>query len=210
MMAVFILTHQLFTAAGAFSSPPPHSRYRFSTIHMARDPVTAFYSIRGPVQDYLNGAVPAVKEWQHSGALQDFLLKYGHPITMVLLLSMMMGGGYLGWQIRKGHGMDKTWYTFGEVVKRQHPKVMLVTLPLFFIGGQTGLLSTLVQGRSIFSSGHSVTAAMGLAALTLQATVPLFFRGNPKLRTFHAYFGTATLALLAVHGAQGINLLINF
>jgi hypothetical protein len=46
----------------------------------------------------------------------------------------------------------------------------------------------------------------GLALLALQAMLPLFFEDDPQARNIHAYLGSATLALLLVHGALGLQL----
>ena len=54
---------------------------------------------------------------------------------------------------------------------------------LFFaLGGLGGLTSMLMQGKDIMSSPHFVTGSLGLAALALQAMLPLFFADDPNAR----------------------------
>ena len=190
----------------------PTALLRSSSLRMvtgaSEGPLSSFFDgVREPVKAYLNSYVPTLQDLQTSGLLPEPLVHWGHPLAMGTVLLAMGGiGTYLGWQIRNGNGESTAWFTLGETARAQHPKIMLLASFFFLIGGQGGLLSTLVQGKEILNSAHATSAVLGLAALTLQATVPLFFKGNPKARTFHAFFGSSTMALLVVHAVQGVSL----
>ena len=63
-----------------------------------------------------------------------------------------------------------------------------------------------MQGRPLLSSPHSTTAFIGLLLLSFQACLPLAFEEQPELRTAHAYFGSAIMAVFLLHASLGIKL----
>lgn len=66
-----------------------------------------------------------------------------------------------------------------------------------------------MQGKPLFQSPHSITGIIGLLCLYLQASLPMFFEDDPAARSIHAYFGSAIMALFALHMTFGINLALS-
>lgn len=78
----------------------------------------------------------------------------------------------------------------------------------FFLGGQGGFVLLRAQEQPILQSPHAVTGAIGIALLLTQALLPKLFAGDEsgKARTAHTVLGSATMALLFVHGFLGLQL----
>lgn len=55
-------------------------------------------------------------------------------------------------------------------------------------------------------SPHVSTGLWGLALLSLQGMLSLFFDEEPSLRTAHAFLGTSIMALFVVHAFLGLQL----
>jgi uncharacterized membrane protein len=119
-------------------------------------------------------------------------------------------GSYLGYQIRAGNG--DMMFT-GKTARELHPTLMGLAFLFFFLGGQGGLVLLNVQDQPILQSKHAITGAIGIALLATQALLPRFFsveENGDKARSAHAALGTATMALLFVHGALGLQLGFSF
>ena len=128
-----------------------------------------------------------------------------------VLLSMGLVGSYFGWQIRLGNGNEVNALTLGETVREMHPKILGGALFFFLLGGQGGLVLLAVQGQEILNSPHVITALVAIAALIVQATLPLLFeKGGQTARDVHAYLGSATIVALFAHLATGIKLGLSF
>lgn len=135
--------------------------------------------------------------------LPEWLIHWGHPGNMAVVLFAMGGYGalYLGWQIRTGKSKE-----IRDKAKDMHPKLAAGMAMFFALGAMGGMMSLLMQEKDIFSSPHFVTGIAGLVALALQAMLPLFFEDDPNARSIHAYFGTGIMALFFVHAALGLQL----
>lgn len=133
------------------------------------------------------------------------LIKYGHPGNMAVVLAAMGGyGSYLGWQIRVSDDADMI-----IKAKQLHPKLTLGMTIFFSLGAVGGLISLVMQGKSLFQSPHALTGIIGLLLLYSQGMLSLFFEDDPNARTAHAYFGTAIMALFVLHMTFGINLALS-
>jgi Protein of unknown function (DUF4079) len=111
--------------------------------------------------------------------LPDWLVHWGHPGNMAVVLIAMGGYGalYLGWQIRLSDDADVI-----EKAKDMHPKLAAGMSVFFALGAIGGLLSLTMQGKDIMSSPHFITGVIGLLALATQAMLPLFFSDDPNSR----------------------------
>lgn len=130
------------------------------------------------------------------------------------LVASQMGliGAYMGWQIRLGYGNDSNALTLGETIRKAHPKIIGGAFFFFFLGGQGGLvLKQALDGGEILGSPHALTGIISLSLLAFQAVLPKFFaKGGQAARDVHTFVGTATMALLFVHMANGIQLGLSF
>jgi hypothetical protein len=105
--------------------------------------------------------------------LPEPLVHWGHPGNMAVVLLAMLGyGGVgLGWQIRNGSGDAAAL----EKARDLHPKLAAGATFFFFLGASGGVLSLLMQGKPVLESPHFISGSIGLALLSVQAMLPLFF-----------------------------------
>mmetsp|Transcript_55434 Transcript_55434/g.134605 ORF Transcript_55434/g.134605 Transcript_55434/m.134605 type:complete len:254 (-) Transcript_55434:117-878(-) len=192
-------------ASSSLSSPSALSSSSVMTSNI-------FDGVRDPVQSYADIWIPLFQQARDAGLVPDFLLHWGHGAAMsTVLLSMGLIGSYFGWQIRLGNGNDVNALTLGETVREMHPKILGGALFFFLLGGQGGLVLLAVQGQEILNSPHAITALVAIAALIVQATLPLLFeKGGQTARDVHAYLGSATIVALFAHMGTGINLGLSF
>lgn len=152
-----------------------------------------------PFREFLQGQA----DYFSTLGLPDWLVHWGHPGNMAVVLLAMGGYGavYLGWQIRLSDNVK---------VKQQamdmHPKLAGGMAIFFALGSMGGMMSLLMQGQEPFSSSHFVTGMLGLAALAFQAMLPLFFDDDPQARNMHAFLGTGIMGLFVVHAFLGLQL----
>jgi len=136
--------------------------------------------------------------------LPETLIHWGHPGNMAVVLLAMLGYGgvFLGWTIRNGTADEE------EIDKARdlHPKLTIGATVFFLLGATGGVISLVMQGKPILESPHFVSGMTGLALLSVQAMLPLFFSEGAGARTAHAFLGSSIFALLLVHGALGLKL----
>eukprot|EP00271_Cylindrocystis_brebissonii_P014729 TRINITY_DN36207_c0_g1_i1.p1 TRINITY_DN36207_c0_g1~~TRINITY_DN36207_c0_g1_i1.p1 ORF type:complete len:236 (+),score=32.11 TRINITY_DN36207_c0_g1_i1:103-810(+) len=138
--------------------------------------------------------------------LPDWLVHWGHPGNMAVVLLAMGGyGTYLGWQIRISG--DKAVIA---AAKDLHPKLLGGLFFFFALGATGGVISLVTQGLPIFESPHAVTGILGLGLLGANTALTTQFENDPNLRNGHAYLGTATMLLFLVHAAFGLRLGLSF
>ena len=74
-----------------------------------------------------------------------------------------------------------------------------------FLGAQGGVMSELVQGKSLADSWHFISAGAVLAALLVQyATSTNMSKEN--VRNIHALFGGGVVLMVLTHGIFGLQL----
>ncbi|CAO2824303.1 unnamed protein product [Amaranthus hypochondriacus] len=146
--------------------------------------------------------VELVKSWN----LPDWLVHWGHPGNMAVVLFAMGGyGTYLGFRIRFSDDVEEK-----AKAKDLHPKLLGGMFFFFALGATGGVTSLLTSDRPILESPHAVTGIIGLALLTLQTILPSLFEGNPGLRNVHGILGSGIMTLFLVHAALGLQLGLSY
>ncbi|KAK7392443.1 hypothetical protein VNO78_20882 [Psophocarpus tetragonolobus] len=142
--------------------------------------------------------VDLVKSWN----LPEWLVHWGHPANMAVVLFAMGGyGTYLGFRIRYSHNLEEK-----AKAKDLHPKLLAGMFFFFALGATGGITALLTSDKSIFESPHAVTGVFGLTLLTIQTILPTLFEGNPGLRNVHGILGSGIMTLFLVHFALGLQL----
>lgn len=157
------------------------------------------FAFGNPLQDFLE---PQAAYFSTLG-LPEWLIHWGHPGNMLVVLFAMGGYGalYQGWQIRLAKDVKVK-----QAAMDSHPKLAGGMAIFFALGALGGMTSLLMQGKNIFESPHATTGLIGLLLLGFQAMLPLLFKDDPSVRGIHAYLGTSLMALFLVHAALGIQL----
>lgn len=138
--------------------------------------------------------------------LPDWLVHWGHPGNMAVVLFAMGGyGTYLGFRIRFSDDLEEK-----AKAKDLHPKLLGGMFFFFALGATGGVTSLLTSDRPILESPHAVTGFIGLALLTLQTILPALFEGNPGLRNVHGILGSGIMTLFLVHAALGLQLGLSY
>ncbi|KAB1201473.1 hypothetical protein CJ030_MR0G003375 [Morella rubra] len=143
-----------------------------------------------------------VKSWN----LPDWLVHWGHPGNMAVVLFAMGGyGTYLGYRIRFSDDAEEK-----AIAKDLHPKLLGGMFFFFALGATGGVISLLTSDKPIFESPHAVTGIIGLALLAMQSTLPALFENNPELRNVHGILGGGIMSLFLIHAALGLRLGFSF
>ncbi|KAJ6835186.1 uncharacterized protein M6B38_325400 [Iris pallida] len=146
--------------------------------------------------------VELVKTWN----LPDWLVHWGHPGNMAVVLFAMGGyGTYLGFRIRLSNDAEEK-----AMAKDLHPKLLGGMFFFFALGATGGVTALLTSGKPILESPHAVTGLIGLSLLTVQTILPSLFEENPGLRTAHGLFGSSIMTLFLIHAALGLQLGLSF
>ncbi|XP_042047723.1 uncharacterized protein LOC121793756 [Salvia splendens] len=154
------------------------------------------------VTSLMSPFVELVKSW----SLPDWLVHWGHPGNMAVVLFAMGGyGTYLGFRIHFSDDIEEK-----AKAKDLHPKLLGGMFFFFALGATGGITSLLTSDRPIFESPHAVTGFIGLALLTFQTLLPTLFEGNPGLRNIHGILGSGIMTLFVVHAALGLQLGLSF
>lgn len=139
-------------------------------------------------------------------SLPDWLVHWGHPGNMAVVLFAMGGyGSYLGFRIKLSDDPEEK-----TKAKDLHPKLLGGMFFFFALGATGGVTALLTSGKPIFESPHAVTGIIGLALLTIQSLLPTLFEGNPGIRGAHGILGSGIMTLFLVHAAFGLQLGLSF
>lgn len=146
--------------------------------------------------------VELVKSWN----LPDWLVHWGHPGNMAVVLFAMGGyGTYLGFRIRFSDDVEEK-----AKAKDLHPKLLGGMFFFFALGATGGITSLLTSDKPIFESPHAVTGFIGLTLLTIQSILPTLFEGNGSLRNVHGILGSGIMTVFLVHAALGLQLGLSY
>lgn len=144
-----------------------------------------------------------IAAWFRGFGIPEPIVHWGHPLMMAIVVFVM--GSYVGltgWRGRVVEGQ-------AAVKSRLDHRKLAPSMYVFVVLGATGgILSLVMQHKSILSSPHSWTAAGVLVLLTVNAVIAAIGFGNNKatLRTIHAYSGSVALCLLFLHALLGLKL----
>ncbi|KAJ7976912.1 Di-heme cytochrome, transmembrane [Quillaja saponaria] len=156
----------------------------------------------GTVRSLFGPFVELVKSFN----LPDWLVHWGHPGNMAVVLFAMGGyGTYLGFRIRYSDDVEEK-----ALAKDLHPKLLAGMFFFFALGATGGVTSLLTSDKPIFESPHAVTGSIGLALLTIQTILPSLFEGNPGLRNIHGILGSGIMTLFLIHAALGLQLGLSY
>ncbi|KAH7553535.1 hypothetical protein JRO89_XS12G0023300 [Xanthoceras sorbifolium] len=155
--------------------------------------------------------------------LPDWLVHWGHPGNMAVVLFAMGGyGTYLGFRIRFSDDVEEK-----AKAKDLHPKLLGGMFFFFALGATGGVTSLLTSDKPILEScvlriptvaefytfvfsPHAVTGFIGLSLLTIQTILPSLFEGKPELRNVHGILGSGIMTLFLVHAALGLQLGLSY
>ncbi|KZV26182.1 hypothetical protein F511_06349 [Dorcoceras hygrometricum] len=173
--------------------------YSFSPLHLM---ILAALPGAATVTSVFNPFVELVRSWN----LPDWLIHWGHPGNMAVVLFAMGGyGTYLGFRIRFSDNAEEK-----AMAKTLHPKLLGGMFFFFALGATGGIISLLTSDKSIFESPHAVTGFIGLTLLTVQTILPALFEENPGLRNVHGILGSGIMTLFLVHAALGLQLGLSY
>ncbi|KAG1354994.1 Di-heme cytochrome, transmembrane [Cocos nucifera] len=156
----------------------------------------------GIVRSIFDPFVELVKTWN----LPDWLVHWGHPGNMAVVLFAMGGyGTYLGFRIRLSKDAEEK-----AKAKDLHPKLLGGMFFFFALGATGGITALLTSNKPIFESPHAVSGFIGLSLLTVQSILPVLFEENPGMRTVHGLLGSSIMTLFLIHAALGLQLGLSF
>ncbi|XP_037426660.1 uncharacterized protein LOC119291954 [Triticum dicoccoides] len=159
-----------------------------------------------PGAEPISAAFAPFVELVRTFSLPDWLVHWGHPGNMAVVLFAMGGyGTYLGFRIKLSDDPEEK-----AKAKDLHPKLLGGMFFFFALGATGGVTALLTSGKPIFESPHAVTGVIGLALLTVQSLLPTLFEGNPGLRGAHGLLGSSIMTLFLFHAAFGLQLGLSF
>ncbi|KAM3316315.1 hypothetical protein ACQJBY_034443 [Aegilops geniculata] len=159
-----------------------------------------------PGAEPISAAFAPFVELVRTFSLPDWLVQWGHPGNMAVVLFAMGGyGTYLGFRIKLSDDPEEK-----AKAKDLHPKLLGGMFFFFALGATGGVTALLTSGKPIFESPHAVTGVIGLALLAVQSLLPTLFEGNPGLRGAHGLLGSSIMTLFLFHAAFGLQLGLSF
>ncbi len=153
----------------------------------------------------LRDALEPIAAWFTGLGVPEPIVHWGHPAMMGIVL-FVMGSfvGLTGWKSRTLSEKDPDVAIKNRLDHRKIAPLMFVFIVLGYTGG---VLSLVMQDKSIFESPHFWTGSTIIGLLTVNGLLAATqFGGQSSLRSAHAYIGSAALALFIVHAALGLNL----
>jgi Protein of unknown function (DUF4079) len=153
----------------------------------------------------LQNMLELVADWFSALGVPEPVVHWGHPAMMAVVL-FVMGTfvGLTGWKGRTLSEKDpdtavKNWL--------DHRKIAPLMFLFIVLGYSGGVLSLVMQNKSVFESPHFWTGSAIITLLSFNALLAATnFGGQGSLRTAHAFIGSTALALFVLHAALGLNL----
>ncbi|CAI5522781.1 unnamed protein product [Closterium sp. Naga37s-1] len=138
------------------------SRNELRLMSVAPMPVAAL-AAADALRELLEPYGELVRSWN----LPDWLIHWGHPGNMAVVLLAMGGyGSYLGWQIRLASSPEAK-----AAARAAHPPIMGFMFLFFAIGATGGLTSLVTTGRPIFErAAHPPIMAFMFLSFAIAAT----------------------------------------
>ncbi len=153
----------------------------------------------------LQDALKPIADWFTGLGVPEPIVHWGHPAMMAIVL-FVMGSfvGLTGWKSRTLSEKDPDAAIKNRLDHRKIAPLMFLFIVLGYTGG---VLSLVMQNKSIFESPHFWTGSAIIALLSINGLLAATqFGGQGSLRSAHAYIGSAALVLFVVHAALGLNL----
>jgi Protein of unknown function (DUF4079) len=157
------------------------------------------------VMSGLKNTLELIAGWLAGLGVPEPMVHWGHPAMMAIVL-FVMGSfvGLTGWKSRMLSEKDPDAAIKNRLDHRKIAPLMFLFIALGYTGG---VLSLVMQNKSIFESPHFWTGSAIIGLLSLNGFLAAtHFGGQGSLRSAHAYIGSAVLVLFIVHAALGLNL----
>jgi Protein of unknown function (DUF4079) len=146
---------------------------------------------------------PIANQFRSLG-IPEPIVHWGHPLMMAIVVFVM--GSFVGLAGWRGRLVTDAESAFKS--RTDHRK--LAPLMFFFIaaGYTGGILSLVMQHQPVAESPHFWTGSVVLILLAANGVISLkgFGGDKTKLRSIHAYLGSAALCLLFLHALLGLKL----
>jgi len=141
-------------------------------------------------------------DWFTSLGIPQPIVQWGHPAMMGIVIFVMgTFTAWIGWQGRLGKDPKAARSALAF-----HSKLAPLLFTFIALGYTGGVLSLVMQNKPIFTSGHFWTGSLVIILLGANGLLAATKFGKGKLRSLHAYLGTAAMGLLFVHDFLGLGL----
>ena len=136
--------------------------------------------------------------------LPEPITHWGHPLMMGIVM-FVMGSfvAYAGWQIRLNPDQEIVAKS-----KSDHRKIAPLMFLFMAMGYTGGILSLVMQEKSILASPHFWTGSIVLTLLAINGGLSLsgFAGNNPNIKSAHAYLGSIAVGIMVLHAIFGLKL----
>lgn len=131
------------------------------------------------------------------------IVQWGHPTMMgIVIFTMGVFTAWIGWRGRLSRD-PKT----AKGARSFHKLIAPWLLTFITMGYAGGVLSLVMQNKPIFASEHFWTGTLAIGLLAANGLIAATkFGGQARLRSVHAYLGSAAIILLFVHAFLGVRL----
>jgi len=152
----------------------------------------------------LSEVLEPIAAWFRALGTPAPIVHWGHPVMMAIVV-FVMGSvvGLAGWR-----GRVVADPAAASKSRADHRKIAPWMFAFLAAGYTGGVLSLVMQQKSILESPHFWTGSIVLGLLATNGIISLGgFGGNrPLLRTVHAYLGSVALCVMFLHAMLGLKL----